>query len=158
MRQVLTTLLLFASVLAHEIAHALMARAEGQGTGSITLYLFGGLASIGSQPAKPSTEFKIAVVGPAASFLIGTIFFGVDQLLFNHTTHLAASQVFRHLGIVNWLLAGFNILPGLPLDGGRVLRAAVWRVQGNYTLATRTAVRLTAKRYDRKSIVRTHGT
>ncbi|HYL99641.1 MAG TPA: site-2 protease family protein, partial [Blastocatellia bacterium] len=69
---VITTLLLFASVLAHEIAHALMARAEGQGTGSITLYLFGGLASIGSQPAKPSTEFKIAVVGPAASFLIGT--------------------------------------------------------------------------------------
>ncbi|HYL99124.1 MAG TPA: CBS domain-containing protein, partial [Blastocatellia bacterium] len=65
----------------------------------------------------------------------------VDQLLFNHTTYLAASQVFRHLGSVNWLLAGFNILPGLPLDGGRVLRAAVWRAQGNYTVATRTAVR-----------------
>lgn len=138
---ILTTVLLFASVLAHELSHSVMARAEGQGTGGITLYLFGGLASIGSQPANPSTEFKIAVVGPAASFILGTIFYGLDQLLFYRTTHLAISQVFRHLGTVNWLLAAFNILPGLPLDGGRVLRAIVWKVKKNYTEATRTAVR-----------------
>src|ERR1044071_4404093 len=65
----LTTLLLFASVLAHELAHATMARAEGLGTGSITLYIFGGLAALNGQPAQPSSEFKLAVVGPAASFV-----------------------------------------------------------------------------------------
>ena len=138
---ILTTTLLFASVLAHELAHSLMARAEGIGTGGITLYLFGGLASLGGQPASPASEFKIAVVGPAASFVLGTIFFGLDQLLFRRTSYLAVSQVFRHLGIVNWLLGGFNILPGLPLDGGRVLRAIVWRTNRNYAMATRTAVR-----------------
>ena len=136
-----TTALLFVSVLVHELAHSLMAKAEGIGTGGITLYLFGGLASLGGQPASPGSEFKIAVVGPAASFVIGTIFFGLDQFLFRRTSYLAISQVFRHLGIVNWLLGGFNILPGLPLDGGRVLRAIVWRFNRNYAMATRTAVR-----------------
>src|SRR5262252_3070161 len=138
---ILTTVLLFASVLIHELAHSIMARIEGVGTGGITLYLFGGLASIGGQPARPSSEFKIAVIGPAASFVLGILFLGLDQLLFYHTHHLAASQVFRHLGIVNWLLAGFNILPGLPLDGGRVLRAVVWRFNKNFREATRVAVR-----------------
>ena len=138
---ILTTALLFVSVLVHELAHSLMARAEGIGTGGITLYLFGGLASLGGQPASPASEFKIAVVGPAASFIIGAVFFGLDQLLFRRTSYLAVSQVFRHLGIVNWLLGAFNILPGLPLDGGRVLRAIVWRINRNYALATRAAVR-----------------
>src|SRR6185503_10847283 len=71
----LTTFLLFASVLAHELAHSLMARAEGLGTGNITLYMFGGLASLNGQPAEPSSEFKIAIVGPAASFIVGIIFY-----------------------------------------------------------------------------------
>jgi Zn-dependent protease len=138
---ILTTGLLFASVLIHELAHSIMARIEGVGTGGITLYLFGGLASLGGQPARPSSEFKIAVVGPAASFLLGTVFLGLDQLLFYHTHYLAVSQVFRHLGIVNLLLAVFNVLPGLPLDGGRVLRAVVWQFNKNYRAATRIAVR-----------------
>jgi len=118
-----------------------MARIEGVGTGGITLYLFGGLASLSGQPARPASEFKIAVVGPAASFVLGTLFFGLDEALFYHTRYLAASQVFRHLGIVNWVLAGFNILPGMPLDGGRVLRAVVWQFNKNYREATRIAVR-----------------
>jgi len=138
---ILTTVLLFASVLIHELAHAIMARIEGVGTGAITLYLFGGLASLGGQPARPSSEFKIAVIGPAASFVLGTLFFGLDQALFYHTHYLVVSQVFRHLGIVNWLLAGFNILPGMPLDGGRVLRAVVWQLNKNFRAATRIAVR-----------------
>jgi Zn-dependent protease len=138
---ILTTALLFASVLIHELAHSIMARIEGVGTGAITLYLFGGLASLGGQPARPSSEFKIAVMGPAASFVLGTLFLGLDQLLFYRTHYLAASQVFRHLGIVNLLLAGFNVLPGLPLDGGRVLRAVVWQFNKSYREATRIAVR-----------------
>ena len=137
----LTTLLLFASVLVHELAHATMARAEGLGTGNITLYMFGGLASLNGQPAQPSSEFKIAVVGPAASFLIGTIFYLAVDLFVYGTTHRAIGQVLRHLGVVNWFLAGFNILPGLPLDGGRVLRALLWRYNKNFRAATQLAIR-----------------
>ncbi|MEW6127038.1 MAG: site-2 protease family protein [Acidobacteriota bacterium] len=135
----LTTFLLFASVLGHELAHALMARAEGLGTGSITLYIFGGLAALKGQPANPGAEFKIAIVGPAASFLLGTIFFLIAQIL-PHDLRVA-EQMFRHLGLVNWVLAGFNILPGLPLDGGRVLRAMVWRFNKNFRKATQVAAR-----------------
>ena len=137
----LTTLLLFASVLAHELAHAVMARAEGLGTGSITLYMFGGLASLNGQPAQPISEFKIAIVGPAASFLIGMIAYLVVDLLIQGTPHRAIGQVFRHLGYVNWFLAGFNILPGLPLDGGRVFRALMWKLNKNFRAATQMAVR-----------------
>ena len=136
-----TTALLFASVLAHEIAHALMARSEGLGTGSITLYIFGGLATLEGQPARPSSEFKIAVVGPAASFLLGTLFFVCDEWLLFGTSHRGIAQVLRHLGVVNWFLAGFNILPGLPLDGGRVLRAILWHFKKNFRLATQMALK-----------------
>ena len=136
----LTTVLLFASVLAHELAHALMARAEGLGTGEITLYMFGGLASLNGQPAQPMSEFKIAIVGPAASFLIGTVSYLIVDLFF-YKPHLALGQVFRHLGFVNWVLAGFNILPGLPLDGGRVFRALMWKLNKNFRTATQMAVR-----------------
>jgi Zn-dependent protease/CBS domain-containing protein len=137
----LTAALLFASVLLHELSHALMARAEGLGTGQITLYMFGGLATLNGQPAQPSSEFKIAVVGPASSFLIGTVLFLIDELLLYGTTYRAAGQVLRHVGLVNWFLAGFNILPGLPLDGGRVLRAIHWRFKKNFRAATQFAVR-----------------
>jgi CBS domain-containing protein len=116
-----------------------MARAEGIGTGSITLYIFGGLATLEKQPARPSSEFKIAIVGPAASFLVGTIFFGLAMAL--QGFHRGSAQVLRHLGVVNWFLAGFNILPGLPLDGGRVLRAVLWQLTKSYRAATRTAIR-----------------
>ena len=137
----LTATLLFASVLAHELAHALMARAEGLGTGQITLYMFGGLAQLERQPAQPSSEFKIAIVGPAASFLLGTIFLLGYQVLFQGHNRAPVGQVLRHLGIVNWILAAFNILPGLPLDGGRVLRAVLWRFNKNFRAATQMAVR-----------------
>lgn len=138
---ILTTMLLFVSVLVHELAHATMARAEGLGTGNITLYMFGGLASLNGQPAQPSSEFKIAVVGPAASFLIGTIFFLSDEVFLRGTTHRALGQVLRHMGVVNWILAGFNILPGMPLDGGRVLRALLWRFNKSFRLSTQIAIR-----------------
>lgn len=137
----LTTFLLFVSVLAHELAHSLMARAEGLGTGSITLYMFGGLASLNGQPAQPSSEFKIAVVGPAASFIVGIIFYLIVDVFLYGTSHRAIGQVLRHLGNINLILAGFNILPGLPLDGGRVLRAILWRLNKNFRAATQLAVR-----------------
>ena len=137
----LTTFLLFASVLAHELSHAVMARAEGLGTGEITLYMFGGLASLNGQPAQPISEFKIAIVGPAASFLIGMIAYLIVDTFIQGTRHRAIGQVFRHLGFVNWFLAAFNILPGLPLDGGRVFRALMWKLTKNFRAATQMAVR-----------------
>jgi Zn-dependent protease/CBS domain-containing protein len=137
----LTTILLFVSVLAHELAHSLMARVEGIGTSNITLYMFGGLATLEGQPARPSSEFKIAVVGPAASFLFGTVFFVFAELSIRSLDQPALAQVLRHLGLVNWFLAGFNILPGMPLDGGRVLRALLWRINKNYRAATQIAVK-----------------
>ena len=137
----LTTLLLFVSVLAHELAHSLMARVEGIGTSNITLYMFGGLATLEGQPARPSSEFKIAVVGPAASFLLGTLYFVVAELSIRPLNQYALAQVMRHLGLVNWFLAGFNILPGMPLDGGRVLRALLWRYNKNYRVATQIAIK-----------------
>src|ERR1044072_3996919 len=137
----ITTALLFISVLAHELAHSLMARAEGLGTGNITLYMFGGLSSLNGQPAEPASEFKIAVVGPAASFLVGIIFYLIVDVFLYGTSHRAIGQVLRHLGNINLLLAGFNMLPGLPLDGGRVLRALLWRMNKNFRMATQLAVR-----------------
>ncbi|HEU4386550.1 MAG TPA: site-2 protease family protein [Blastocatellia bacterium] len=137
----LTTFLLFVSVLAHELAHSLMARVEGIGTSNITLYMFGGLATLEGQPARPSSEFKIAVVGPAASFLIGMLYFVFAELSIRSLNQYALAQVLRHLGLVNWFLAGFNILPGMPLDGGRVLRAILWRLNKNYRAATQIAVK-----------------
>ncbi len=136
---IITTFLLFLSVLFHELAHSLMARAEGLGTGSITLYIFGGLASLEGQPATPAAEFKIAIVGPAANFLMGAIFFLAAEAMPQNAK--VAEQAFRHLGLVNWFLAVFNILPGLPLDGGRVLRAVVWRFNKNFRAATQVAAR-----------------
>src|ERR1044071_6267905 len=136
-----TTMLLFVSVLVHELAHATMARAEGLGTGNITLYMFGGLASLNGQPAQPSSEFKIAVVGPAASFIVGIIFYLIVDVFLYGTSHRAIGQVLRHLGNINLLLAGFNIFPGLPLDGGRVLRALLWRLNKNFRTATQLAVK-----------------
>jgi Zn-dependent protease len=137
----MTSTLLFASVLAHELSHAIMARAEGFGTGNITLYMFGGLASLEGQPAQPSSEFKIAIVGPAASFALGLVFYGLAEAIGHGTDGSAVGLVLRHLGLVNWFLAGFNILPGMPLDGGRVLRALLWRFNKNFRVATQLAVR-----------------
>jgi len=137
----LTTFLLLLSVLAHELAHATMARAEGLGTGKITLYMFGGLATLNGQPAQPLSEFKIAVVGPAASFILGVILLASVDLLLQGTPHRAIGQVLRHMGIVNFILAGFNILPGMPLDGGRVLRAILWRFNKNFRTSTQLAIR-----------------
>jgi Zn-dependent protease/predicted transcriptional regulator len=137
----MTSFLLFASVLAHELSHALMARAEGFGTGNITLYMFGGLASLEGQPAQPSSEFKIAIVGPAASFALGLVFYGMAEVIDQEANGSAIGLVLRHLGLVNWFLAGFNILPGMPLDGGRVLRALLWRFNKNFHVATQLAVR-----------------
>lgn len=134
-----TTLLLVVSVIAHELAHALVARAEGLDIYDITVHLFGGMARMTGEPPTPSAELKVAVVGPGASFALGIFFLLLDTLLVHGTTYLAEGRVLRHLGIVNLVLATFNLLPGYPLDGGRVLKAVLWRRRGDLASALRTA-------------------
>src|SRR6184192_4640373 len=135
---VVTTLALFLSVFGHELSHALMGRTEGIDIEEIVLHPFGGLARMRTQPASPKAEFRIAVAGPAASFVFSLIAFGgmiiTASLQFNFGT-----AFFFFIGAGNLLLAIFNLFPGYPLDGGRVLRAIIWKRSGNIREATRIA-------------------
>ncbi|MDX6406632.1 MAG: hypothetical protein QOH70_4087 [Blastocatellia bacterium] len=133
-----TTLGLFLSVFGHELSHALMGRTEGIEIEEIVLHPFGGLARLRTQPESPGAEFRIAVAGPAASFIFGLIGFGGMMLTalmrFNFGT-----AFFFFIGAGNLLLAVFNLFPGYPLDGGRVLRAIIWKRSGSIRDATRIA-------------------
>ena len=135
---IVTTIGLFLSVLGHELSHALMGRAEGIEIDEIVLHPFGGLARLRTQPENPRAEFRIAIAGPAASFLFAAISF-VLMLPAVRSGFLTASGVLLLLCAGNLLLAIFNLFPGYPLDGGRVLRAILWRRTGNIKEATRLA-------------------
>jgi Zn-dependent protease len=135
---VITTAGLFLSVFGHELAHALMARAEGIEIEEIVLHPFGGLARLRTQPQNPRAELRIAVAGPAASFLFGVLAFGGSQIA-ALGDYAATFVVFFLIAAGNLLLALFNLLPGYPLDGGRVLRAILWHKSGNMNEATRMA-------------------
>lgn len=131
-------LLLFASILAHEFSHALMARRRGIQVPAITLFLFGGVSHMEDDSESPSTELRVAAVGPFASFGLAVVFWGLHAALPSGTPELFAAVV-RYLGWINLALGVFNLLPGLPLDGGRVLRAAVWWKTGSLRRGTRVA-------------------
>jgi len=135
---VVTTVGLFLSVLGHELSHALMGRAEGIEIEEIVLHPFGGLARLRNEPESPRAEFRIAVAGPAASFLFAAISF-VLMLPAMMTGYTIAGGVLLLLCAGNLLLAIFNLFPGYPLDGGRVLRAILWRRTGDIKEATRLA-------------------
>jgi len=135
---VITTVGLFLSVLGHELSHALMGRAEGIEIEEIVLHPFGGLARLRNEPESPRAEFRIAVAGPAASFLFAAISF-VLMLPAMMTGYTLAGGVLLLLCAGNLLLAIFNLFPGYPLDGGRVLRAILWRRTGDIKEATRLA-------------------
>ena len=135
---VITTVGLFLSVLGHELSHALMGRAEGIEIEEIVLHPFGGLARLRNEPESPRAEFRIAVAGPAASFLFAAVSF-VLMLPAMMTGYTIAGGVLLLLCAGNLLLAIFNLFPGYPLDGGRVLRAILWRRTGDIKEATRLA-------------------
>src|SRR5882724_453078 len=135
---IVTTLALFVSVFGHELSHALMGRTEGIEIEEIVLHPFGGLARLKTQPENPKAEFRIAVAGPAASFLFSLIAFGGMAL--TATLHFDfGTSFFFFIGAGNLLLAVFNLFPGYPLDGGRVLRAIIWKRSGSIRDATRIA-------------------
>jgi len=135
---VLTTLGLFVSILLHELSHALVGRAEGIESDEIVLHPFGGLTRLRREPDNPRAEFRIAIAGPASSFIIGMLSFGAMSLA-TVLDQLAVAAAFFIIGFWNLLLAVSNLLPGYPLDGGRVLRAFLWHRHGRLDEATRTA-------------------
>ena len=143
---ILTALLFFAALLAHEMSHALVARAHGLTTRAITLFALGGLAQIEKEPEDPRTEFWVGIVGPISSSIIGLICLGLAvaagwRIGATPETPLRAMLVW--LGYINLLLAAFNMIPGFPLDGGRILRAIIWWSNGgNGERATRQAARV----------------
>src|SRR5215510_9771844 len=135
---IVTTLGLFLSVFGHELSHALMGRTEGIEIDEIVLHPFGGLARLRSQPQSPGAEFRIAVAGPAASFIFSVVSFGAMIICSTLQLNFGIAFFF-FLGAGNLLLAVFNLFPGYPLDGGRVLRAIIWKRSGSIRDATRIA-------------------
>lgn len=134
---VLSSLLLFASVIAHEFAHSVVARANGIPVKSITLFIFGGIAQITRDAARARAELVMAAAGPAASLVIG----GLAGLLGFATQGISEpiAAMFTWLAFTNVTLAVFNLIPGFPLDGGRIFRSVLWRATGKYHRSTRIA-------------------
>ena len=137
---VATGLLFFASVVAHELAHSVVAKAYGIPVKSITLFIFGGAAQIAREAARAGDELKMAAAGPACSLAIGGLFFLLHMLLTGISEPIVAMAYW--LAQVNVVLAVFNLIPGFPLDGGRVFRSILWRATGNYMRSTRIATRV----------------
>jgi Zn-dependent protease len=132
----LTSLLFFVCVLLHELAHSLVAQHYDVPVLSITMFVFGGLAQISREPPKAMQEFNIAMAGPLASALLGLIFYFPILIV---PKNEFANVLLTYLSGANFSLALFNLLPGIPLDGGRVLRAIVWGATKDFKRATRAA-------------------
>ena len=124
------TVLLFFSLLLHETSHAVVAKREGVGVRSITLWLFGGVSELEGEALSPGADFRIAVVGPLTSFVLAGAFWLITLTLQPNHGSTVASAAAGWLGWTNLVLGAFNMLPGAPLDGGRVSRAALWRRRG----------------------------
>ncbi len=133
------TLCFFGSVLVHELSHAFVANRLGAPVRRITLFIFGGMAHLSREPRDATSEFKIAAVGPLTSVVLGMLLWGVSLGLAGVGLEPLWTAVFRYLGFINFALAGFNLLPGFPLDGGRLLRAFFWQRTGDLRRATRRA-------------------
>lgn len=133
---ILTSLLFFGSVLFHEMAHSVVAQHYKIKVVSITLFIFGGVARIEREPSKAIQEFNIAVAGPLASFFLYGVFYALARV-FPYSIALGALATW--LAYINIRLALFNLLPGFPLDGGRIFRAVAWGVTGSFSKATRIA-------------------
>jgi Zn-dependent protease/CBS domain-containing protein len=135
---------LFASLILHELAHSLVARRFGLRVGSITLFLFGGVAELDEEPASARSEVLIALAGPVASLVLAALFWVAMQMDGAAELSPALRALLGYLAGINLVLAVFNLLPAFPMDGGRVLRATLWARSGDLVAATRRAVRVAA--------------
>jgi Zn-dependent protease len=136
---IVTSLCFFLSVLLHELAHSVVARLRGMEVRDIVLFVFGGVSEIKDEPASAGIEFTMAFVGPLMSFIIGGVSYILYLLLRGVSEPAAATALY--LSWINLLLGAFNLVPGFPLDGGRVLRSIVWGITRDLEKATRWAVR-----------------
>ena len=134
---IVTSILFFVSVVLHELAHSAVAISNGIPVRSITLFIFGGVAQISREANLPLTEFLVAAAGPAASIMISVFFAGL-WLLGKGSSEVVAA-LGKWLAQINLTLALFNLIPGFPLDGGRILRSIIWALSGNFGTATRAA-------------------
>jgi Zn-dependent protease/CBS domain-containing protein len=134
----IAALLLFLSVLLHELAHSFVAKARGLEAKSITLFIFGGVSNLGGEARQPSTEFLVAIVGPITSFVIAGVAYLAAQVSSAPVVEATAS----YLALINVALGAFNLIPGFPLDGGRVLRSIIWTATGDLRRATELAANL----------------
>lgn len=129
------------SLLAHELAHALVARRNGGKVDGITLWLFGGVARLETESKDPGAEMRMAAVGPFVSLALAAVFGTASWALAAATGDSIAVGVLQWLALINGILAVFNLVPAAPLDGGRILRAFLWRRRGDRFTATITAAR-----------------
>ena len=134
---IIASLLLFASVVAHELGHSFVAIARGIPVKSITLFIFGGVASLSQDTEDARTEFQVAIAGPAVSFVIAAVSLGLSYLMRDVNSQLEG--IFFYLAMANGLLVAFNLIPGFPLDGGRVFRSIVWGITHSMERATNIA-------------------
>ena len=134
---VVTSLLFFGSVLVHELMHSLVAQAAGIPIHSITLFIFGGVSQMVEEPKQPQVELRMALAGPLASLVLGGIFLAIWYWLIDIPEFIKAMSFW--LGWINIFLAGFNLIPGFPLDGGRVLRSLLWWRNRDLRKSTRIA-------------------
>lgn len=130
------------SIVFHELSHSLVARRFGLNIRGITLFIFGGVAEMEAEPARPQVEFLMAVAGPVSSLLLGGAFLALEWLALASAWPVAVGGVAHQLGVLNLVLAVFNLVPAFPLDGGRMLRAVLWHSSGDLRRATLVASRI----------------
>jgi len=133
---------LFLSIVIHELVHSLVARRFGLPMRGITLFIFGGVAEMADEPPSPLAEFAMALSGPIASFLVGLFCYAVFLTVRGVEALLPVAVVFGYVGSINFVLAAFNLIPGFPLDGGRVLRSLLWHWKRSLRWATRMAAQV----------------
>lgn len=136
---VLTALLLFTCLLLHELSHSYVARLNNLPISGITLFVFGGVAHMEKEPNSPKVEFLMALAGPLMSVFLALIFFSISKIALFLIYFPAIYIIADYLAFINIAVAVFNLVPGFPLDGGRILRALIWHFSKNLTFATRIA-------------------
>ncbi|MBU0671509.1 MAG: site-2 protease family protein [Candidatus Margulisbacteria bacterium] len=135
----IAALLLFASLLAHEFSHSLVAIHNNLPINGITLFIFGGVAHMEKEPSSPAVEFKMAIAGPLMSFFLSLLFFGLTQVFYILRFPSFVLSITNYLFMLNLVVGIFNLIPGFPLDGGRVLRATLWHFYKDIRKATAIA-------------------
>ncbi|MGC9453248.1 MAG: site-2 protease family protein [Phycisphaerae bacterium] len=133
---------LFVSIVFHELCHSLVARRYGLPMKGITLFIFGGVAEMSEEPPSAKAEFMMAIAGPLASVLVAGVAFGASALVMVLGGPETVAGVLGWIALINAILVAFNLIPGFPLDGGRVLRSILWKFKGELRSATHTASRV----------------